>query len=235
MKKMKELLKKITPKIIINYFIRSLITIKFRNMKTNEVFTEIYKSNHWSSSESLSGKGSEIIQTSTLINELNKLIIDFNITSILDIPCGDFNWMQKVSLENIDYLGADIVEELINEMKIKYEQTEKLQFKVLNLISDPLPKRDLIIVRDCLVHLSNVDIKNAIENLKSSGSTYLLTTTFINHKRNHDIVTGNWRAINLQEKPYNFAIPVLIINENCTEGFGEFNDKSMALWEISKL
>ncbi len=232
---MKELLKKLTPKFIINYYSRFLQSMKFRNMKTNEVFTEIYKSNHWSSSESISGKGSEIIQASTLINEVNKLIIDFKINSILDIPCGDFNWMQKVNLENIDYLGADIVEELINENKIKYEQSEKLKFCVLNLISDSLPKRDLIIVRDCLVHLSNVDIKNAVQNIKSSGAKYLLTTTFVNHKRNHDIVTGNWRAINLQEKPYNFSTPILIINENCTEGFGEFNDKSMALWEISKL
>lgn len=232
---MKELLKKVTPKFIINYYGRFLNNMKFRNMKTDEVFTKIYKSNHWTSNESISGKGSELNQTSNLISELNNLIIDFNITSILDIPCGDFNWMQKVNLENINYLGADIVEELINQNKFKYEQSEKLKFCVLNLISDPLPKCDLIIVRDCLVHLSNVDINNAIQNIKLSGAKYLLSTTFVNHKRNHDIVTGNWRAINLQEKPYNFSIPVLIINENCTEGFGEYNDKSMALWEISKL
>lgn len=232
---MKELFKKIMPKYIINHYSRLKNTMRFKNMKTDEVFNEIYKSNHWSSSNSISGKGSEINQTSTLINELNKLIIDFNITSILDIPCGDFNWMQKVNLENINYLGADIVEALINENKIKYEQSEKLKFCVLNLISDPLPKRDLIIVRDCLVHLSNIDIKNAIQNIKLSGSKYLLSTTFINHKRNHDIVTGDWRAINLQEKPYNFSNPILIINEKCTEGFGEYNDKSIALWEISKL
>ena len=232
---MKELLKKVTPKFIINCYGRFLNNMKFQNLKTDEVFTKIYKSNHWTSIESISGKGSEINQTSNLINELNKLIIDFNITSILDIPCGDFNWMQKVNLENINYLGADIVEELINQNKFKYEQSEKLKFCVLNLISDPLPKCDLIIVRDCLVHLSNVDIKNAVQNIKLSGAKYLLSTTFVNHKRNHDIVTGNWRAINLQEKPYNFSIPVLIINENCTEDFGEYNDKSMALWEIGKL
>ena len=232
---MKELLKKVTPKFIINCYGRFLNNMKLQNMKTDEVFTKIYKSNHWTSNESISGKGSEINQTSTLINELNKLIIDFKITSILDIPCGDFNWMQKVNLENINYLGADIVEELINENNLKYEQSEKVKFCVLNLISDPLPKCDLIIVRDCLVHLSNVDIKNAVQNIKLSGAQYLLSTTFVNHKRNHDIVTGDWRAINLQEKPYNFSIPVLIINENCTEGFGEYNDKSMALWEIIKL
>lgn len=102
------------------------------------------------------------------------------------------------------------------------------------MITDPLPQNDLIIVRDCLVHLSYKDIYNAIKNIKSSGSKYLLTTTFTNHDLNHDIVTGDWRAINLQ-KPFNFSSPLLVINENCTQGSGEYSDKAMALWEIDKI
>jgi hypothetical protein len=39
----------------------------------------------------------------------------------------------------------------------------------------------------------------------------------------------------LQEKPFNFSSPILVINENCTEGDGEYKDKSMALWDISKV
>ena len=50
-----------------------------------------------------------------------------------------------------------------------------------------------------------------------------------------DIVTGDWRPLNLQDKPFNFPSPILIINENCTEDGGEYSDKSMALWDISKL
>jgi hypothetical protein len=41
---------------------------KFRNMNTKEVFAEIHSSNYWKSSESISGGGSEINQTETLIN-----------------------------------------------------------------------------------------------------------------------------------------------------------------------
>jgi hypothetical protein len=93
----------------------------------------------------------------------------------------------------------------------------------------------MIIVRDCLVHLSYEDINSAIKNIKSSGSKYLLTTTFTNYHLNHDIVTGDWRPLNLQEKPFNFSSPILVINENCTEGNGEYKDKSMAMWDISKV
>lgn len=98
-----------------------------------------------------------------------------------------------------------------------------------------MPKSDIVIIRDCLVHFSYEDIFNAIKNIKSSGSKYLLTTTFTNNHFNHDIVTGHWRRLNLLEKPFNFPSPILVINENCTEGNGESKDKSMALWEIDKI
>ena len=62
-----------------------------------------------------------------------------------------------------------------------------------------------------------------------------MTTTFTNYHNNFDIVTGDWRRLNLQEKPFNFPNPILVINENCTEGKGKYKDKSMALWEINKI
>jgi len=208
---------------------------KYRNMSTHEVFTEIYNNNHWNSSESISGTGSEIKQTESLVKELEKLLTDMNIKSVLDLPCGDFKWMQKVDLSKIDYVGADIVEELITNNKEQFKESTSLKFCVLNLITDPLPKCDVIIVRDCLVHFSYEDITRAIRNIKSSGSTYLLTTTFTQYHLNHDIVTGEWRPINLQKKPFNFPSPLVVINENCTEFNGKYKDKSMALWDISKI
>ena len=143
--------------------------------------------------------------------------------------------MQKVDLSKVDYIGADIVEELINYNKKLHKEKSNCTFRVLNLINDTLPESDIIIIRDCFVHLSNADIFTSIKNIKSSGCKYLLTTTFTNHNINYDIATGNWRTINLQKKPFNFPPPVLLINENCTEGGGDYKDKSMALWEISKI
>ncbi|MBK9047579.1 MAG: class I SAM-dependent methyltransferase [Bacteroidetes bacterium] len=204
-------------------------------MSTEQVFTEIYRSKHWKSTDNVSGPGSEINQTETLIRELNVLFKELNIVSVLDIACVNFHLMQKVSLSKTNYVGSDIVTELIESNKQNYQESDRLNFQVLNLITDPLPKCDLIIVRDCLVHFSNKDMLKAITIIKSSGSKYLLTTTFTNHHMNFDIVTGDWRPLNLQDKPFNFAPPLMIINENCTECNGEFKDKSMALWEISKL
>jgi hypothetical protein len=209
----------------------------FKKKNPKEIFTNIYNSNHWKSKESVSGAGSEKIQTNSLILDLTKLFTKYNIKSILDIPCGDFNWMKDVDLCGASYIGADIVENLIESNRKIFETDEIIisKFEVLNLISDTLPKTDIIINRDCLVHLSFEDCKNAIINIKLSKSKYLLTTTFTNRLINKDIVTGDWRTLNLQLAPFNFPPPLFIINEGCTEGNGAFTDKSMALYEISML
>ena len=73
---------------------------------------------------------------------------------------------------------------------------------------------------------------SAIRNFHKSGTKYLLTTTFTGIKENTDIVSGRVRPINLQKPPFNFPMPILLINEHCTEEVGRFADKSLGLWEI---
>lgn len=233
---MKKMLQKIAPAWLLRGYKAMIMRFsRFKNMGTKEVFTVIYNTNNWKSRESISGVGSEIKQTMSLIEDLGKLLHDLDTATLLDIPCGDFGWMQKVDLSKIHYTGADIVEELIDKNKEDHKDKSNIEFKVLDLINDPLPKSDIIIVRDCLVHLSFADIFKALENIRSSGSKYLLTTTFPKHPVNYNITTGEWRTVNLQEKPFYFQPPLVIINENCTEDNGEYNDKSMALWEIHKI
>lgn len=202
------------------------------SISSKEVFTKIYKTNYWNSSESVSGKGANSNQTTEIIKEINNIINDFNITKILDIPCGDFAWMQHINLSNISYIGADIVDDLIAKNKSKYSN---ITFKVLDLTKDTLPKSDLVLVRDCFVHLSYDEIRKSILNIKSSGSKFLLTTSFVESNSNFDINAGKWRNINLQKKPFNFPKPLKIINENCTEDTFENKDKSLLLWKIDDL
>jgi len=197
-----------------------------------EVFTQIKCENRWGSSESVSGGGSEIEQTRTLITELPRMWKAKGIKSILDIPCGDFNWMKEIDLSAFDYIGGDIVDELISENAMKYS-SKSIKFMTLNLVTDILPRKDLIFVRDCFVHLAYKDIRNAIANIKKSGCKYLMTTTFPEHHNNHDIVTGEWRTINLQDKPFNFPKPEYTLIENCTENYCK--DKAMGLWLIEHI
>ena len=208
--------------------------IKLRKMPAKEVFTIINRKNLWGSSESISGPGSEINQTQTLISELPKLIDKFGIKSMLDIPCGDYNWIRRIDFQQLEYTGADIVDVIVNENIRKYESVNT-KFEVLDITIDALPKRDLVLVRDCFVHLSFVDTKKAINNIHKSGSKYLLATTFIDRSVNADIVTGDWRPINMQISPFNFPDTEYTLLENCTECDGDYKDKAMGLWLIEKL
>lgn len=197
---------------------------------TAEIFTKIYEENHWENSESRSGSGSTIDATKILREALPELLTNLNIKSILDIPCGDFNWMNEVDLTGIDYVGADVVPELINE-NVKQYGTQHKKFKVLDLLRDQLPKADLVICRDCLVHFSFEDAFTALEKICSSGAKYLLTTTFPLHQNTEGIETGWWYPINLNDAPFPLPEPLLLLNEGCQEPY--FWDKCVGLWRMN--
>jgi hypothetical protein len=133
---------------------------------------------------------------------------------------------------NVDYTGGDIVAELIDRNRQLYE-SESRKFLVIDLVQDRLPKADLILCRDCLVHLSFQEIFSALDNIKASGAEYLLTTTYTRLKQNYDIHTGSFRPIGLHLPPFNFPEPVQIIDEKCPDQ--GFDDKALALYRISML
>lgn len=209
-----------------------LAHFRFRGKSPDEVFETIYKENHWQDKESISGTGSNEKSTVEVVRIVNQVLGERNIKTLLDIPCGDFNWMKKVKLSGIDYLGGEIIQSLIEQNSRKFS-TASISFQKLNLVTSPLPSVDLILIRDCLVHFSYADIHKAISNIKKSGSKYLLTTTFPDHK-NYNIITGDWRPINLELSPFDLPPSLAIYNENCEED-SRYKDKSLALWKISDL
>ena len=95
---------------------------------------------------------------------------------------------------------------------------------------DPLPRVDLVFCRDCLVHLPFADALKALEKIQSSGSRYLLTTTFPG-RRNSDIATGEWHVIDLQAKPFLFPSPLLVFKEGCIDPPG-YSDKTWGFGEL---
>ena len=211
---------------------------KFLSLKNNkDRFTEIYKSNYWDNDESVSGPGSTIKNTEKLRSELPSLLKKFNISTILDAPCGDFNWM-KLFLRNnklIKYTGGDIVVEIIKKNNQLYKNNA-VTFVKLDITNDILPECDLMICRDCLIHFSYNDINKFLINFNKSKIKYLLTTNFHfnkkNYQENKDILTGDYRLINLQTKPFNFPNPLSGIKEY---DYGEMGSVHMDLYDKSQI
>ncbi len=174
-------------------------------MKPSDFWTESFFL-HQKRYESVSGVGSTIAYTESLRHGLTSLFEDFEINSLLDAPCGDFNWMRFVVQDaNLRYLGADIVDELVRMNTDRYGN-ERIHFERLDITTDPLPSADLMICRDCLFHLSYNDIHNFIANFLRSDIPLLLTTTHRNHSNfsNQDIVSGDFRLIDLFAPPFGF-------------------------------
>jgi SAM-dependent methyltransferase len=198
------------------------------------VFTLHFQRNGWAGAESISGQGSSFGATEPIRTALPALLREFSVRTMLDIPCGDGRWMSSLDLPLEVYVGADIVPGLVELNRTRRGENSSRRFLCLDLTKDLLPTVDLVFCRDCLMHLSYKHIAAAIANVKRSGATYLLTSTFTEADRNRNIVTGEFRPINLQREPFTFGPPLRVVPEGWADPLG-FRDKCMALWPVREL
>lgn len=223
----------VNPVQLLKKYFRKKRELKFFKESSNEeIFTSIFESNKWGDSDSRSGKGSSLDRTVEIREQLPDLLKQLDISSMLDIPCGDFFWMKELELPLQQYIGADIVASLVQQNAQQYGN-ETISFLQLDLLQDSLPKTDAILCRDCLVHLCFEDIMQAIRNIKASGCAYLLTTNFPELGNNKDIVTGKYRSLNMQCSPFSWPEPLLEIVEN--KASEKRAKKCLSVWKVSEL
>ena len=201
---------------------------------TRLIFENIFQKNGWGNKQSLSGPGSTLQHTEFIIKSLPEILKRLGVKKFLDCPCGDFNWMKHVDFNGIEYIGGDIVGDLIKLNNASYANAGR-SFLRVDIIKDDLPEADCIFVRDCLVHLPFTDILKFIKNLKKTKIPWLITTTFPGREANSDIQAGRWRPLNLEVLPFNFPMPSCYIFEHCSESGGKYRDKSLGVWDVSKL
>ena len=192
-----------------------------------DIFQRIHDNNLWGGSESSSGPGSSLHATAAIRAALPALIEKYSAQSILDVPCGDFNWMAEVlkSMPTVKYTGGDILPDLI---KRNAKRWPGYTFVELDITSSELPQADLILVRDCLVHFSLVDTMPALGNIQKAGFKYLLMTNFSTEREYRYLETGQWQPVNFTLPPFSLPPPVYAINE----GNSGHPDKELALWAL---
>jgi hypothetical protein len=167
-----------------------------------------------------------------LRTELPALLRQLHATSLLDAPCGDAGWIARADL-GVRVTGVDIVPDLVETLRARAGRGEIAgDYHLADLTTDPLPRCDVVLCRDCLVHFSFANIARAVENFRRSGARYLVTTTFPDWQVNSDCEDGDWRALNFERAPFSWGPPVALINENCTEAGGGWRDKSLGAWRL---
>lgn len=213
-----------------NGFIRA----RLKDKPLESAFTYIYANNAWGHKESVSGHGSSMEKTADIRREIPALFKRYAIRSVFDAPCGDFNWMQSLDLDDIDYVGGDIVSALVKSNQKTYSASNK-KFVKFDVAAAVAPKFDLILCRDLLIHLPLADCLKVLSGFVRSGSTYLLTTTYAHQSGNADIAPGAWRPINLLSPPFSFPDPIESIVDGDSKPELQDYGKSLCMWRLSDI
>lgn len=137
-----------------------------RRLPIKEVFTRIYRDGEWGPAQHgfCSGGGSTDAHAVSYGNAIANFIRDRNISSVLDLGCGDFAIGRRIQMEGVRYIGVDIVDALVsrNQETCGGPNTE---FRCLDIITDELPNAQLCLIRQVLQHLSNAQIMAIVKKL----------------------------------------------------------------------
>jgi SAM-dependent methyltransferase len=195
-----------------------------RNLR-RQIFRDIYKNKRWGSDERskfFSGVGSRGQAAETYVEGITGLL-KAHISelgrplTVIDLGCGDFQIGRALvaGLPEITYVGCDIVPELL-EHNNKIYADERVSFRQLDIVSDPLPGGDVCLVRQVLQHLSNADISNFLRRVNykylyvTEGHPTVRTGPFNPDIRRGADVRFNWRTgcgrgVELDKPPFGVA------------------------------
>lgn len=148
--------------------------------------------------ETLCGAGSTLRETEYLRSLLPIMFSDLGVRSLLDAPCGDFNWMAQVDLTGIDYIGADYSDD---NLKAARQRADR-DFRRLDIVTDDLPDADAMLCRDFHQHIPNAMVISALRNFVASGIRWLIATTHDNPVNEDIEKPGMFRRINLEVGPF---------------------------------
>jgi SAM-dependent methyltransferase len=176
--------------------------------------------------------GSRREDTQRLRTEFRRLLSRLGIRHLLDVGCGDSNWMRETNRAVDLYTGLDVDFDVVLANRLRYGGPRR-RFLLRDLSRDPLPRADLVLCRDVLIHFPDEDLMTALRAIIASGSRYLLASTFIAREKNDPIALGDWRPVNLQLPPLSLPAPVDALIETPPET--GYDDKRLALWDLREL
>jgi hypothetical protein len=140
------------------------------------IFSDIYENNIWGNDNAenykgTSGDGSTIKYNTKYIFFLQYFIKQNNIKSVADLGCGTFLCGNEI-YKNLDilYTGYDAYEKIINNNNMKFENSSKFSFCVLDILNNKtnIEPADLCILKDILQHWLITEIYEFLDYIVSS-------------------------------------------------------------------
>lgn len=169
--------------------------------------------------ETSCGKGSTLAETEGLRSLLPGLLRDLDVRHLIDVPCGDLNWMAEVDLSGVSYDGIDID---VSRLMVAAGNSGRLNALLVRLteadvLRRSLPRGDAVLCRDFFQHLPTPLVWTVLERFLASGAMWLLATSH-DVPVNLDLATiGGFRPLNLLIEPFSF-LPIEQIEDPSGSG-----------------
>lgn len=184
----------------------TVVTQAWADKTAQEVFTEMYRLKQFGTNEvgeGHSGGGSTLAATKTYRQFLQDFLKAYDIHSVVDLGCGDWEFSKAIDWHGIDYYGYDVVDFIVERNRAKY-QDSNIHFIHSDGIATELVPADLLICKDVLQHLPNEDIMTLLEQLPLFK--YCLITNDVDPSSgtssNPDIQRGGFRPVDLTQPPF---------------------------------
>lgn len=206
-------------------------------------FVEIFKKKDWPANDpsykglQVSGPGAMLKNAQGAMAALHVIITKLKqylqkpIISILDLPCGDLQWMKPFLLtrNDVQYTGADIVADIIEHHRRSHISLQRTSFIQHDIVNTPLNESfDLIICRDMLQHLWKYDAIQALYHFSASKSLFLLATTFPDTTQNNDVEKD---ALGGRKFSYNLELPPFSLEPPVCSSY-DWNIEHLSLWSL---
>ena len=178
----------------------------------HDAFARAYKDARWHNG---SGSGSSPANTRAYRKFLARYMADRAIRSVLDIGCGDWQSSRLVDWTGIDYLGVDVVPELVLRNSVLFER-HNIAFRTGDVLNGwDLPDADLVLCKDVLQHWPNAAVYELIE-IRLAGRRALLTYDL--GRQWADIEPGGYRPLDLTRPPFSWPVHEVLRYESVSHG-----------------
>jgi hypothetical protein len=182
----------------------------------SNVFTNIYENNVWGGS----GIGSKLEVCEPLISMLEEYIRSNDIKTMVDIGCGDMQWMPSLlNKVNIKYTGIDIVNSVIEKNKENHPDLNFINSNICDIDIQNMPDADLFFIKDVLQHWTSDVVEGWVNSFFAAKPNARLIVANCSHQHSDErhLKTGGFAPLNGDKFPLN-----------------KFSPKELLSWDFSK-
>ncbi len=170
------------------------------------VFQRIYQRNLWGFG---SGHGARPRVTKGYRAFVENFIRENAVTSVVDFGCGDWQCSRLIDWTGADYLGLEVVPELVRRNQARYGRPGIAFAPSPDRLAE-VPRADLLLVKHVLQHWPTRLVQDFIVEVVPKFRSALITNSVEpSHTLNSEIALGEWCALDLRRAPYGYDVPAV--------------------------